>query len=262
MENTVSNNQAAVFEHPLNERIRTFLRLEYLFDKIDYFLPNHAIWATRAVIETQLDILSITTRVDIKAEVLRELERYTTTLEHLGKQSGVNENALSQTLKDLETATEQIHQLKNQSNLSLKDNEFLKAISQRNSIPGGTCNFDLPHYGYWLAQPYAQRQQQIEIWLQDLVPIRDGIRILLYLIRNSGDAKSVKAPDGLYQDTKLEAQAPIQMIQVQIDSSLALFPEISGHKHRFNIRFMEVQDIKRPTQTEQDVDFLLTCCVF
>ncbi|KOR29323.1 hypothetical protein TI03_02585, partial [Achromatium sp. WMS1] len=102
----------------------------------------------------------------------------------------------------------------------------------------------------------------LELWIQDLIPIREGIRLLLYLVRNSGDAQTVTAPNGLYQDAKLEAQAPIQMIRVQITSGLALFPEISGHKHRFNIRFMELKDTERPTQTNRNVEFLLTCCVF
>lgn len=238
------------------------MRLEYLFDKIDYFLPGHEEWATRAAIEARLDILSVTARIDIKAEVLRELERYIAVLEQLGQQTGVNPSALSKTLEELGTAAKQIQQMENQNHLPLQDSEFLKAILQRSSIPGGTCSFDLPHYGYWLAQPYAQRQRQLELWMQDLLPIRDGLRLLLYLIRNSGDAKTVVAPDGLYQDTKLDAQAPIQMVRVQLDSSLPLFPEISGHKHRFNIRFMEAKDTERPTQTERDVSFLLTCCVF
>ena len=36
------------FEHPLNERIRTFLRLEHLFKKVAHFLPQDDHWASRA----------------------------------------------------------------------------------------------------------------------------------------------------------------------------------------------------------------------
>ena len=54
----------------------------------------------------------------------------------------------------------------------------------------------------------------------------------------------------------------MQMVRVELASGLPVFPEISGHKHRFSIRFLEVGESERPTQTSRDVDFMLTCCVF
>jgi len=38
------------------------------------------------------------------------------------------------------------------------------------------------------------------------------------------------------------------------------FPEISAGKQRFSIRFMLPQDEKRPTQSNDDLDFQLICC--
>ena len=34
----------------------------------------------------------------------------------------------------------------------LKDSEFLSAIKHRSAIPGGTCEFDLPDFFFWLNQ--------------------------------------------------------------------------------------------------------------
>ena len=85
--------------------------------------------------------------------------------------------------------------------------------------------------------------------------------LLLSLARGSSDPQPTTAPDGFYQDA-LDSQAPVQLIRVELDPGLALFPEISGHRHRFSIRFMEALETERPTQTRQDVNFTLTCCVF
>ena len=38
----------------------------------------------------------------------------------------------------------------------LRDSEFLNAIKHRSTIPGGTCEFDLPDYRHWLDQPFAR----------------------------------------------------------------------------------------------------------
>jgi cell division protein ZapD len=42
-----------------------------------------------------------------------------------------------------------------------------------------------------------------------------------------------------------------------------IYPEISGGKHRFSVRFMDVRDgiSSRPAQVLKDVSFDLTVCV-
>jgi cell division protein ZapD len=250
-----------VYEHPLNERIRTFLRLEHLFAKIAHFLPLDNQWASRAVIDGLLDILGATTRADIKTEILKELDRHANLLGRLGQQPGVDSRTLSRVLEELEEVAEKVYKLGGQIAQSLREDDFLKSIIQRSSIPGGSCSFDLPQYHAWLLQPHPQRQRQIQFWMRDLEPIRDAVRLLLSLARGSSDARKVTAGGGFFQDT-LSAQAPVQMVRVELDGDLGLFPEISGHKHRFSIRFMEAVDTERPSQTERDVDFQLTCCVF
>ncbi len=250
-----------VYEHPLNERIRTFLRLEFLFDRLSYFLPQDEEWATRATVQGLLDILAISARSDIKTEILKELDSHAAILERIGQQPGVDTTTLSRVLEELEEVADQVYRLNGQLAQSMRDCEFLKAISQRSSIPGGTCSFDIPQYHHWLIQPHPLRQRRILEWMQDLNPVRDAVALLLSLARGSSDPRDVTATEGFYNDN-LDSQAPVQMVRVELDHALELYPEISGHKHRFNIRFMQASDTERPTQTKQDVDFRLTCCVF
>ncbi len=254
-------SSTVVYEHPLNERIRTFLRLEFLFNRIAFFLPQDEEWCTRAAVDGLLDILSISGRADIKTEILKELDRHAAMLERIGRQPGVDTGTLSRVLEELEEVTEKLYRLGGQIGQSLRENEFLKGIAQRSSIPGGTCSFYLPQYYHWLVQPHPLRQRQVGAWMQDLEPIRDAIYLLLSLARGSSDPRQLTAVDGFFQDS-LDSQAPVQMVRVELDHGLALFPEISGHKHRFSIRFLESNGDMRPVQAKRDVDFLLTCCVF
>jgi cell division protein ZapD len=255
----VSNK--VVYEHPLNERIRTFLRLEHLFEQIGHFLPQDTEWASRAAVTGLLDILGATGRADIKTEILKELDRHANLLGRIGRQPGVDNKTLSRVLEELEDVADKVYRLGGQIAQPLRENDFLKSIMQRSSIPGGTCSFDLPQYHHWLLQPHPQRQRQLQSWMHDLEPIRDAVRLLLSLARGSNDPRELVASSGFYQDT-LSTQGPVQMVRVGVDRALGLFPEISGHKHRFSIRFMESVDTERPTQTERDVEFQLTCCVF
>lgn len=249
-----------VYEHPLNERVRTFLRLEHLFSETAYFLPQAEEWGSRAAIDGLIKINSIFTRSDIKTEILKELERHLGNLSRIRRQQGVDMQTLGQVLDELEHATSQVYRLDGQVGQRLRDNEFLKPIMQRSSIPGGSCAFDLPQFHYWLQQPVSDRQSQLEHWWRELVPVRDALALLLSLTRSSSRPMQEMAPQGFFQQT-LDAQRPTQLIRVGISETLPIFPEISGGKHRFSVRFLQVVNGQRPTQVQREVPFNLACCV-
>jgi cell division protein ZapD len=250
-----------LYEHPLNERIRTFLRLEHLFLQIDHFRPLHDVWSHRAAIDGLLDVVSIFSRADLKTEVLKELERHTSNLERVRSQPGVDLQTLGRVLDDLEQAIHQVYQLNGQIGARLRSNEFLTAIAQRSSIPGGNCNFDLPQFHFWLNQPAKMRHDQLEGWLRELNPVREAVILLLNLVRNSTTPSQELASQGFFQKT-LDSSAPAQMIRVGLPSSSSFFVEVSGNKNRFSIRFLENAEAGRPTQIKEDVRFQLTNCVF
>ena len=50
------------YEQPLSERMRTFLRLEFLYQQILYYGEREADWGTRATISTLLGTGHIVTR--------------------------------------------------------------------------------------------------------------------------------------------------------------------------------------------------------
>ena len=52
----------------------------------------------------------------------------------------------------------------------LRDSEFLSAIKHRSAIPGGTCEFDLPDYYFWLTQPDEARMRTFNQWLGSAAP--------------------------------------------------------------------------------------------
>ena len=248
------------YEHPLNERSRTFLRLEHLFQQTNHFLQQADHWNSRAAIGSLLDIVSIFSRYELKKEILKELERQAGNLERIRLQPGVDIEMLSQVLDDLEYATHQVYNLNGKVGQKLRENEFLMAIMQRSSIPGGSCTFDLPQYHYWLTQPYEIRQRQMREWFSDFEPIYDAITLLLSLIRNSSTSSKAMAKQGFYQQT-LEPQNPAQLIQIGLSHVAPYYPEVSGTKNRFNVRFLASVDAGRPVQTSDDVEFILKICM-
>ena len=64
-----------LYEYPFSERIRTLLRLEDLFDKLLYFCGQQHSYDHHTALLTLFEILEVTSRADLKSDLLQELER-------------------------------------------------------------------------------------------------------------------------------------------------------------------------------------------
>ena len=178
----------AYYELPLSERMRTFLRLEFLYRQMLYNSDGDSRWATRATISTLLEILAILLRGDVRGEVHKELDHHINTLQRYQSQPGVDSKRLETLIRNLVESRGEVSAIGTQYLQPLKDSEFLRAIKHRNSIPGGTCEFDLPEYNHWLRQPYARREQDLERWIGAIRPLCDAVVEVLWLIRESARA--------------------------------------------------------------------------
>jgi len=250
------------YEFPLNERMRVFMRLEQLFLQLDHFLSGSTIWDKRVTVSILVDILQIFSRHDLKAETLKELERHSNRFNQLSTHEGVDISRLRKILDDLSAISKTLYAINGKLDLSGMESDLFKAITQRSSIPGGTCSFDLPSYHYWLEQSEDVQNQDFQMWIGQFSAIRTAIDLILNFIRLSGNTSEEVAMNGFYQTTLEQAQ-PYQMIIAKLPRSIPYFIEISGGKHRVSCRFMSsAAGNARPKQASGDVPFLLMHCIF
>lgn len=254
-------SEPVCYEQPLNERIRVLLRLEFLFQQMDHVLLGQAALDSRAALQGLFDLLAVTGRNELKKELLKELERHASGLSRLRHNDGVNAQALSVVLAEIEDVTQQLHRVPSLAVELVRQNEFLNITQKRLQIPGGACQFDSPQLHYWLQQPFEVRNDYLRQWLAPFMPMRRGVFLLLRLIRTSATAKPEVATKGFFERT-LDANAPSQMLRLWLPSADIHFPEISGGRHRFTIRFFAQPDVnKREVAGTADVAFDLACCV-
>ena len=255
-------NNTITYEFPLNERIRVFIRLEQLFQQFIHFSAGETVADKRAAITVLLDIMSIFRRNDLKSEILKELDRQATALNKIAASEGVDTEILENILDQLAKISKKLHAVTGKIGINIMESDLFQSITQRSSIPGGTCSFDLPEYHYWLEQDESIRIKDLQHWSGPFIDIHTAIDFILNFIRNSRSASQEVAVAGFFQ-ISLDKSQPIQLLKVSVDKSLPCFAEISGGKHRCTIRFMEPSaDDKRPTQSTDDIPFALTCCLF
>lgn len=249
-----------VYEQPLNERIRSFLRLEYLFQAVARSMEGDTAWEARNAVAGLIDITDQISRADIKGDLIKELERHTTTLCALKNNPGVNAVTLDTTLAQLEPLLSQLRSPACQPGTRMRQLELVTQVRQRLAIPGGLCSFDLPAFHYWLSREQRLRLAQLNDWMGDLRIIEVGVALALHLVRESTAPQKVAATSGFYQQN-LEPTTNCQLVRVVLNPEDQVFAEISGGKHRFAVRFMQLTEAGvRPQQTADKVHFELQCC--
>jgi cell division protein ZapD len=257
---TDAATRVLAYEQPLNERMRNFLRLDFLYQQAvhHHTLPDP--WSTRAAVSSLLEILAITQRGDIRSEVLKELERQMSQLSAFSTRPGVDATRLRVLLTKLHRMREELSTVGALFMQKLRDSEFLNAIKHRSTIPGGTCDFDLPNYTHWLNQSDEIRGADFARWLAVIRPLGDAISELLWMTREQGKTRRETAPNGIFHLT-LERDVPVQMIRILLPLGTDLYPEISGSHYRVSVRFLSWQDANtHPVQMADEVPFTLSLC--
>jgi cell division protein ZapD len=249
-----------IFEQPLNERMRTFLRLDYLYNQALYHNEKASQWGSRAAVGSLIDILAITTRSDVRSEVLKEIERHLIQLADFENKAGVDGGRLRALINNLSRLRSALSAAGAAYLQPLRDSEFLAAIKHRSAIPGGTCEFDLPDYFYWLNQEAASRTQAFNEWLALLRPLCDAVAEVLWLTRQNGRSRSEVAAGGTFT-INFDRDTPLQLLRICLPASAGIYPEISGSHHRCSVRFLKWNGLAaRPSQAEGDIPFQLVTC--
>lgn len=249
-----------IYEQPLNERIRLCLRIETLMKRFHYFMALKGDWSGYAALLGILEITALLERGDLKQELMKELGRQHTALESLSAHKEIDKSKLAVILSRQQHAIERLHHLGGKLGEHLKQNDFLLMIRQRTSIPGGSCDFDLPQLRFWLNQAYETRVTDLQRWAAPYIELASVIELVLSAIRDSATAEKVIAENGFFQQN-LDPQQSNQLIRVGVAASEAVYPEISAGKHRYSVRFLNPLPIdETPSQIKQDVNFSLAHC--
>ena len=248
-----------VYELPFNEKIRTFVRLESLFEEIEFKLQGVTVWDSRSTMSSFMALLAVFSRPEIKSDLMKEMDRMNNVLSKYSLVDGVNTGRLQDVQEELCQTAKKLKSMEGQIGQNLKLNELIMSIRQRNSLPGGALEIDVPNYAYWLSQDIEIRNADIRNWLKEFDLIKSAVTLVLRLIRESVVENDVIATKGVYQHV-LDAGTVTQIIRVELPKGSPCFPEISGGRHRFTVRFLKPMGAERPVQIEQDVSFKIICC--
>jgi cell division protein ZapD len=248
-----------LYEYPFNESIRTMLRLEHLFHRLGQLMRRDAAVDHHFALVTVFEIMDVASRADLKSDLLKELERHRSLLQGYRGNPQISEAALDEVIDRMDRAFDGLNQLQGKAGQTLTSNEWLMSIRSRISIPGGTCEFDLPGYYAWQQHPAERRRADLTRWTASLMPLAEALHVLLGLLRDSGAPQRVVAVGGQFQQS-LPAGRTYHLMRVRLEDDSTLVPEISGHRLMALVRLMHAEADGRLRPSSKDTEFELTLC--
>tara|TARA_R110002167_G_scaffold60268_1_gene170368 strand:- start:6057 stop:6803 length:747 start_codon:yes stop_codon:yes gene_type:complete len=246
---------AILYEHPLNERIRNYLKLEQLFAQTFDCLQYNIVTSHSVFFNALFAIVDTLERNDIRGDLIKDLEKLEQNLVIWSQNPEIDNAILEENLKktiglssNLKVACPQWTEL--------KADKFLMALKQRFAIQGGSSTFDLPQLQFWLHQPSAQVEQQCHYWLSRLAQISSALSLIMKFIRQRAEFKQILTESGFYQDNG----EGLILLRIKVADTLSFYPTISGNRFRYSIRFMMPCNDAGRKYVKQATSFLLARC--
>lgn len=248
-----------LYEYPFNERIRTYLRLQQLFNRMGQLMARTEAVDHHFALTTLFEIIEVASRSELKSDVLKDLERQKQLYNGYRGNPAISEKALDGVIAQLDQHFESLNQVSGRIGQSLNDNDFLMALRSRAVIPGGTCEFDLPAYHAWQHHEAASRTQDLTQWAAPFAPLAQAIQMLLQMLRESGNSQKVMATAGQLQQNLPQGRT-FQLLRLKIAPALGITPEISCNRLLVVIRMMRQQSDGKLVATTDDVPFEMSLC--
>ena len=246
-----------VYEFPLNEKVRNYLRVEHLFTALS---QPEKICEEHSEIQFFRDyftLLELIERIDLRTELLRDLASYKSALSAWLEYPNIDVQLIQRQQELVATIVSKLMESKRVGQ-ELKSDRFLTAIRQRFSIPGATCSFDLPKLHYWLSLDKNTKQLNFNQWLAPLLVLKDAVATTMQFIRGRSELNQFTVPNGFYQGI---ADNKVELIRVETQANTHYYPTLSGNKYRYAVRFMKFsQHDNDSSSVDQEITFMLASC--
>ena len=252
--NSLSDNQVSLYEEPVQEKIRKFIKIEFLLNKIYYFKSKDNKSENYIALLALCELYEILSRSDIKSELIREIE---------------TQNSYFQTIKEIPQAdSSKLNSVLEKQNLLLKliyniESNYLDYLEHdilfKTILKNCFTQLQPASIDFWLSRDILIRETQIDLWLEPLIFIKRSIDFILEVIRKSGRFEDRMAEKGFFIE-KLDIKKNILLIRVTLTSDLYYYPQISVGKQRLTIMFMTKDDKNNLVPYQEDLNFILTTC--
>ena len=226
-----------IYEQPAAENIRNFLKCEYLFEKFNAALLQEDLWGVKTSISTLLEMSDFIIRINLKVELLKDLERSMLYLKVLNKNNNnVNIIELDEYILKIEDSINMLNDENNSPSKSIVNNEFLMHINNKIHIPAGDNFFDMPAYLNFLSSSKSSIIEHINIWYEPFSPLILASKLILDIRRNTADFV-LRTSSKSYFEQKIDKNSRVDLVRIKLLKKDNIYPVISVNRQNISVIF-------------------------
>jgi len=242
MNDSVGSNGAAnaLYEFPLRDSIRLFLRLEVLDRQLAAAANHRNGELNRTAVHVVLSMADLVFREDLRAHLLQQIYYLQRNYKVLRAREDIRQENLKALLDELEQFREELVQLKASTGRNLRFDPLISALRQRDSVTDAAMAVDLPVYQWWLQAPPERCREDFLKWVEAFGPLLNANRKFLALLRERGEYHNCEADQGSFV-ASITRDQELWMVRIGIPKGIPCFPQASGASDsgKIHVRFLE-----------------------
>ena len=225
-----------IYEQPAAENIRNFLKCEYLFEKFNSALSQQDLWGVKSSISTLLEMSDFIMRINLKVELLKDLEKCILYFNNLTNNNDVDAIVLDDFISKIEESIDMLNNINGNPSKLIVDNDFLMQINNKIHIPAGDNFFDMPSYLNFLSSSKSSILDHINIWYEPFNPLILASKLILNIRRNTADFVQYTSSKS-YFEKKLNKNSRVDLVRIKLLKIDNLYPVISVNRQNINVIF-------------------------
>ena len=251
-------NDFIIYEQPITENIRNFLKCEYLNEKFNCALMQHDMWSIKSSVSTLIEMSDFIFRINIKVELLKELEKNLLFLEILKKKEAIELKTYDEFYSKIKSSIDNLNKSDSNPSKSITDNDFLMQIKSKMHIPAGDNFFDIPSYLNFLSSNKTFILDNINTWYSPLEQIFHSSILILDLKRTISKFEYFLCNNSFFE-MKFDKSDKADLVRIKLEKNINIYPDISVNSQNINIMFKTSYGTNRLSKPiEEDLNFGLS----
>ncbi len=246
-----------LYEFALTQPFRHFLKIERAFKSIQSHLKLNTVATRESALMYLVHLVEFLNRIDIKAEVIKELDFQHKKYAALTSNPNVDSGKLKQFLKQIESLHNWSIQHQGKFSDALKEDAIYQLIHSKMLMTTGITPSESPDAFCILKSSEKHISERIYHWLKNLEGLSTSCSVILRLSRELTSYKRATAPMGDFLIESPNAHA--NMLHIKFDDHL-IYPEISSGKHRISIHFYQLDENLEKRKIRDKIDFDYALC--
>ena len=233
-------NAATLYEFPLRDSTRIFLRLEVFDRQLGLISNHHSAELNRIAAHSVLGALDLVFREDLRAHLLLQIDHLRRNYKLLRTREDIQQESLKAVLDELERFREELAKMKANSARTLRFDPLISALRQRDSVTDAAMAVDLPVYEWWLNSGAERCRDDFQRWVEAFGPLLDANRRFLTMLRQRGEYRECEAVQGGFT-ASIARNQELWMVRIGLPAKAPCFPMVSGASDsgKIHVRFLQ-----------------------